>query len=84
MKRYKTEEHVDMTGRLAQLEQLLAPRLVAPRTAADEEIEPGPPPLLAVERRLGRMYVAGHEPHFRAVTLLQPLRSARRSGSDPA
>jgi hypothetical protein len=83
MKRYKTEEHVDMTGRLAQLEQLLAPRLVAPRTAADDEIEPDPP-LLAVERHLGRMYVAGHEPHFRPVTLLKPARSRLQSGSGPA
>lgn len=83
MKRYKTEEHVDMAGRLAQLEQLLAPRLVAPRTAADDEIEPGPA-LPAVEPHMGRMYVAGHEPHFRAVTLLQPRRVPRQSGSEPA
>jgi hypothetical protein len=83
MKRYKTEEHIDMTGRLAQLEQLLAPRIVAPRTPADDEIAPSPP-LLAVEPRRARMYVAGHEPHFRDVTLLQPVRSPRTSGSDPA
>ena len=83
MKRYKTEESHDMTGRLAQLEQLLAPRLVAPRTPADDEIELSQP-LLAVEPHLGRMYVAGREPHFRAVTLLQPRRAARRSRSDPA
>jgi hypothetical protein len=83
MKRYKTEEHVDMAGRLAQLEQLLAPRLVAPRTAADDEIEPGPA-RPAVEPHRGRMYVAGHEPHYRTVTLLQPVRSPRKSGSDPA
>jgi hypothetical protein len=79
MKRYKAEEHVDMTGRLRQLEQLLAPRLVAPRTAADDEIEPGPAKL-AVDPHLGRMYVVGHVPHFRAVTLLQ-VRSPRKSGS---
>jgi len=83
MKRYKAEEHVDMTARLAQLEQLLAPRLVAPRTAADDEIEPGPA-RLAVEPRQGRMYVAGHEPHFRTVTLLQPVRSPRKSDTGPA
>lgn len=83
MKRYKTEEHVDMTDRLAQLEQLLAPRLVGLRTAEDDEIEPDPP-LLAVERRLGRMYVAGREPHFRPVTLLKPARSPLHSRSDPA
>lgn len=83
MKRYRTEENIDMTGRLAQLEQLLAPRLVVPRTPADDEIEPGPA-LQTVEPRRGRMYVAGHEPHFRDVTLLQPVRAPRTSGSDPA
>jgi hypothetical protein len=83
MKRYKSEETVDMTGRLRQLEQLLAPRIVAPRTPADDEIEPGPAPLV-VEPHLGRMYVAGREPHFRAVTLLQPRRAPRHSGSEPA
>jgi len=83
MKRHKTEEHIDMTGRLHQLEQLLAPRVVAPRTAPDDAIEPDPA-LPVVQRRLGRMYVAGHEPHFRAVTLLQPLRSPSKAGSDLA
>lgn len=83
MKRYKTDETVDMAGRLAQLEQLLAPRIVAPRTPADDEIEPGPA-LLAVEPHQGRMYVAGREPHFRPMTLLQPRRAPRQSGSDPA
>ena len=76
MKRHKTEEVVDMTARLHQLEQLLAPRLVAPRTAPDDEIEPRAAP---AGRRAapGRMYVVGHEPHFRAVTLLKPVRSPR-------
>lgn len=83
MKRYRNEEEVDMTDRLRHLEELLAPRLVAPRTAADDQIEPGPAGP-AVERRMGRMYVAGHEPHFRPVTLLQPVRSPRQAGSDPA
>ena len=83
MKRHKAEEVVDMTGRLRQLEQLLLPRLVAPRTAPDDEIEPRAP-LLDVEPHQGRMYVVGHEPHFRAVTLLQPRRAPRQSGSDPA
>ena len=79
MKRHKTEEIVDMTGRLHQLEQLLAPRLVAPRAAPDDEID-SYPPLLAVEPHQGRMYVVGHEPHFRTVTLLKPVRSRRHSG----
>jgi hypothetical protein len=72
-----------MTGRLRQLEQLLTPRVVAPRTAPDDAIETGPP-LIAVQRHLGRLYVVGHEPHFRAITLLQPIRGKRRAGSDPA
>lgn len=82
MKRYKTEEVIDMTGRLQQLEQLLAPRVVAPRTAPDEATEPSPR-LLDVEPHRGRMYVAGREPHFRSVTLLQPVRSPRPSGAEP-
>ena len=61
----------DAPDRLRQLEQLLAPRVVAPRPPADDAMLP---PLLVVERHLGRMYVAGHEPHFRPVTLLAPAR----------
>jgi hypothetical protein len=83
MKRHKAEAVVDMTGRLHHLEQLLLPRLVAPRMAPDDEIEPRAP-LLAVEPHQGRMYVVGHEPHFRDVTLLQPVRPRHASGSDPA
>ena len=71
MNRHRSEDRVDMTDRLRQLEQLLAPRVVAPRPPADDAM---PPPLLAVERHLGRMYVVGHEPHFRPVTLLAPAR----------
>ena len=83
MKRHKTEEVVDMTARLHHLEQLLLPRLVAPRTAPDDEIESSAA-LLDVEPHLGRMYVIGHEPHFRAVTLLKPVRSPRTPGSHQA
>jgi hypothetical protein len=73
MNRHKAEENADMTDRLRQLEQLLAPTIVVPRSPADDAIEMLPP-LLDVERHMGRMYVAGHEPHFRPVTLLQHVR----------
>lgn len=79
MNRHKAEENSDMTNRLRQLEQMLAPKVVAPRSAADDAIEMLPP-LLHVEPHLGRMYVAGHEPHFRPVTLLAPVRPPRQGG----
>lgn len=64
-------EAAEMADRLSQLKALLdAPTMVAPRTPADDAPE-GLPPLLDVDPHPGRMYVAGHEPHFRSVTLLQ-------------
>jgi hypothetical protein len=72
MKRNKAED-VDMTGRLRQIEQLEMPKMASPRMPVEDDL----PPLLAVERHEGRMYVAGHEPHFRPVTLLQPAHSHR-------
>ena len=60
-----------MTNRLLQLEELLrGPKMIGPRTPADDAMEQLPP-LLDVDRHMGRMYVAGHEPHFRPVTLLK-------------
>jgi len=73
MKRNKIEENVDITGRLREIELLEAPRLASPRTPVDDDL----PPLLDVERHVGRIYVAGHEPHLRPVTLLQPAHSHR-------
>ena len=79
MKWNKLEESVDITGRLREIEQLEMPRLASPRKPVDDQL----PPLLEVERHVGRMYVAGHEPHIRAVTLLQQVRSPRHVGPDP-
>jgi len=75
----KNEENVDVTGRLRQIEQLEMPRLALPRAPVDDDL----PPLLEVERHEGRMYVAGHEPHFRPVTLLRHVRSPRQVEPDP-
>lgn len=80
MKWNKTEEHVDITGRLRQIEQLEMPKVASPREPNEDSF----PPLLAVERHVGRMYVAGHEPHLRPVTLLRQVRSPRHVGPDPA
>jgi len=80
MKWNKNEENVDITGRLRQIERLEMPTSAPPRTPVDDDF----PPLLEVERHVGRMYVAGHEPHFRPVTLLQQVRSPRHAGPDPA
>lgn len=73
MKRNKAEESVDISGRLRQIELLETPQLASPRTPVDDDL----PPLLHVQRHEGRMYVAGHEPHLRAITLLQPVHSHR-------
>jgi hypothetical protein len=78
MKRNKTEESVDITDRLRQIELLEVPRVASPRVPVDDEL----PPLLEVERHEGRMYVAGHEPHLRPVTLLQQVRSPRHVGPE--
>ena len=78
MKRNKTEENVDITARLRQIEMLGMPKAASPRRPADDHV----PPLLDVQRHEGRMYVAGHEPHLRPVTLLQ-VRSPRHVGLDP-
>jgi hypothetical protein len=80
MKWNKTEEHVDITSRLRQIEQLEMPKVASPRQPAEDSF----PPLLEVERHVGRMYVAGHEPHLRPFTLLQQVRSPRHVGPDPA
>ena len=77
MKRNKTEVNVDITGRLRQIEMLEMPKVASPRRAVDDF-----PPLLDVERHEGRMYVAGHEPHLRPVTLLHQVRSPRHVGLD--
>jgi hypothetical protein len=79
MKWNKTEENVDITGRLRQIEQLEMPKVASPRMPVEDKL----PPLLEVERHVGRMYVAGHEPHFRPVTLLQQARTPRHAGPDP-
>lgn len=81
MNRHKGEENVDLTLRLRQIQQLEVPRMVGPRTPADDAIG-DKAPLLDVRRHMGRMYVAGHEPHFRPVTLLQQGQEPR-SESDP-
>ena len=77
MKRNKTEGNVDITGRLRQIEMLEMPKVASPRSPVDDV-----PPLLDVERHEGRMYVAGHEPHLRPVTLLHQVRSPRHVGLD--
>lgn len=70
MSRHNVEEHVEMSDRLRQIRRLLdPPTMVSPRAAADDA-PGGLRPLLDVHPHQGRMYVAGHEPHFRAVTLL--------------
>lgn len=78
IKRNRTEDNVDITGRLRMIQQLEVPSMVAPRSAADDAMEVSFPKLLDVEPHEGRMYVAGHEPHFRPVTLLQPVRVSRQ------
>ena len=79
MNTHKAERPSDMTDRLRHLEQLLAPTVPAPtvvaqRTAPDEETAS---PLLDVQLHTGRIYVAGHEPHFRPVTLLARVRASQ-------
>lgn len=81
MLRKKSEDSVDITGRLRMIQQLEVPGMVAPRRAADAEMEKLPP-LLDIDPHVGRMYVAGREPHFRPVTLLKP-RSSRHDDPDP-
>ncbi len=81
MIRNRTEEHVDITGRLRMIQQLEVLSMVAPRSPADATIADSYPPLLDIEPHEGRMYVAGHEPHFRPVTLLQPVRVPRQARS---
>lgn len=75
----KAEETVDITHRLHHITQLEGAALPGPRVP-DEGAMAQFLPLLEVDRHEGRMYVAGHEPHFRTVTLLQPVRQ-RRSGA---
>ena len=70
MRRNRVEDNVDITGRLRMIQQLEVPSMVAPRAAADDAMESFPK-LLDVRPHEGRMYVAGREPHFRPVTLLQ-------------
>lgn len=70
MRRNRVEDNVDITGRLRMIQQLEVPSMVAPRAAADDAMESFPK-LIDVRPHEGRMYVAGHEPHFRTVTLLQ-------------
>ncbi|EON22390.1 MULTISPECIES: hypothetical protein [Nocardioides] len=82
MKWHKSEEIIDITHRLRHIEELRVPDLVGPREPVEQGVEELPP-LLDVERHQGRMYVAGHEPHFRTVTLLQPVRP-RTPGDDRA
>lgn len=77
MNSHKAEENSDLTNRLRQIAQLGATPTVKPRSPADDAIEA---PLLDVEPHRGRMYVAGHEPHFRPVTLLAPVRPPRQGG----
>ena len=79
MNRHKGEENTDLTTRLRQLEQLMAPQVVAPRSAADDAIETRPP-LLHVEPHRGRLYVVGHERRYRPVTLLAPVRPRGQGG----
>jgi hypothetical protein len=81
MNRHRGEENTDLTSRLRQLEQLMAPQVVAPRSAADDAIETRPP-LLHVEPHRGRLYVIGREPRYRPVTLLAPVRP-RQGGPTP-
>ena len=71
MSKHETEEEVAMSSRLRHLEQLVSPRVVAPRPPHEAETFP---PLVDVEPHTGRMYVVGREPHFCAVTLLRPAR----------
>lgn len=80
MRRNRSEDNVDITGRLRMIQQLEVPSMVAPRSAADDSMESFPK-LLDVDPHEGRMYVAGHEPHFRPVTLLQPVRVPRQAES---
>lgn len=83
MNRHKAEAPVDMTARLRQLEELLeGPTVMGPRSPADDAME-DLPPLLDVQRHMGRMYVAGHEPHFRPVTLLKRANPPRHGGDAP-
>ncbi len=79
MRRNRSEDIVDISGRLRMIQQLEVPSMVAPRTAADESMEESFPKLLDVDPHEGRMYVAGHEPHFRPVTLLQNVRVPRQA-----
>lgn len=79
MNRHKSEDNVDISGRLRMIQQLDVPGMVAPRVAADATIEDLYPPLLDVAPHQGRMYVAGHEPHFRPVTLLQRVPVPRQA-----
>lgn len=81
MNRHKSEENVDITGRLRMIQQLEVPGMVAPRSPADATIEVSHPPLIDIDPHEGRMYVAGHEPHFRPVTLLQHVRVPRQAKS---
>ncbi len=81
MLRNKVEENVDIQSRLRMIQQLEVPGKVAPRHAADDAIAEPHPTLLDVEPHEGRMYVAGHEPHFRRVTLLQHVHVPRRATS---
>lgn len=81
MSRHKGEENVDLTQRLRQIQELQPPTIVGPRSAADDAIGMRAP-LLDVRPHVGRMYVAGHEPHFRPVTLLRPSRSSRDGDPD--
>jgi hypothetical protein len=79
LNRNKTDQNVEITNRLRQIELLEMPRLASPRRPVDGVF----PPLLEVERHVGQMYVAGHEPHLRPVTLLQQARPPRHAGSEP-
>ena len=79
MLRNRSEESVDITGRLRMIQQLEVPTMMAPRTGADDSMEESFPRLLDVDPHEGRMYVAGHEPHFRPVTLLQQVRVPRQA-----
>ena len=85
MSRNKADHHAEaaeMADRLQQLKALLdTPTMVSPRTPADDAPE-GLPSLIDVDPHPGRMYVAGREPHFRTVTLLQRPHAPRR-GDQP-
>lgn len=81
MIRNKSEEHVDISGRLRMIQQLDVPGMVAPRSPAAATTEDALAPLLDVAPHQGRMYVAGREPHFRPVTLLQNVRVPRQARS---